>query len=88
MIEKDRDGYQKLACDECGDEQKDDFAPDDFTDMIASAKADKWKIAPDEDAPGGWSHTCPACSTQSRLDKALKLFGKNPKPVREKRDLL
>lgn len=88
MIEKDRDGYQKLSCDECGIEQEEEFASDDFNDMIASAKTDKWKIRPDGDMQGAWRHTCPTCSTRSRLDRALKLFGENLKPVREKRDLL
>lgn len=89
MIKTDLEGYRKLACDECGVEQEDDFAPDDFNEMIASAKSDKWRIQPDPDAEGGWTHTCPVCASQSRLDRALKLFGgKDRKPVREKRNLL
>lgn len=69
---KDRLDTVALECDECP-ETTDEYAWDEFNQMIRDAKADGWSIKPARD---GWSHTCPACYGESRLDRARRMFAR------------
>ncbi len=70
-----RDGREmEIECDSCP-ATTDMFSTEDFHRMIATAKADGWEIAPDRRAEGGYSHTCPDCKGESRLQKAKDLLG-------------
>lgn len=61
MAVENQGGRSTLICDECEDDLGERFK--DFSAMIAHAKAEGWKIAPNGE--GGWSHKCPDCQGPS-----------------------
>lgn len=70
-----RDGREmQIECDSCP-ATTDMFNKTDFSAMVACAKSDGWVIAPDNNAEGGYSHTCPDCKGESRLQRARDLLG-------------
>ncbi len=59
MIQHDRKlSLMTLVCDDCGDELGDEFDNDDFSEMLASAKKEGWRVVREERE---WKHYCPDC---------------------------
>lgn len=69
--------FRNLRCDECGFDQDDIFARNEFHEMIESAKSEGWQVK--MDSAGEWKHTCPDCredNTEGRLARQRALFGR------------
>lgn len=69
---KDRLDTVALECDECN-ETTEEYGWDEFNQMVRDAKADGWLIRPGRE---GWTHICPACQGESRLDRARRMFSR------------
>ena len=62
------DEMLEMTCDTCGYAEEFNMVGS-FQSAIDAAKADGWKIRPDQDVSGGWRHTCPEC--QARKNEAM-----------------
>tara|TARA_Y100000593_G_scaffold83521_1_gene157493 strand:+ start:18741 stop:18971 length:231 start_codon:yes stop_codon:yes gene_type:complete len=75
MILRDEEvGAMTMQCDRCTN-MTDDYNIDAFQQMIDDAKEEGWRIERDENAEGGWSHTCPDHDAKSRIEDQRRLLG-------------
>lgn len=63
MIERQA-GQVEMICDECLDPFGGAYDADDFTILIADARAMGWKVQ--KTGKGEWQHTCPDCCVAAR----------------------